>query len=117
MEVQISVDAGDDEEALASFYRWLLEDPEVSRLADVSMAARTPSTETMGGVEVISAVASNAIALGSLGVAFLAWRDARPRRSVPVARLERGDVTITIEGGSADEIRSIIDAVGSQEQP
>ncbi|MET7426693.1 hypothetical protein [Dactylosporangium sp. NPDC005555] len=116
VEVQINVDAGDDEEALVSFYRWLLEDPEVSRLADVSMAMRTPSPEMMGGVEVISVVASNAIALGSLVVAFLSWRDSRPRRSVPIARLERGDVTVTIEGGSADEIRAIIAAVGGQEQ-
>ena len=77
MDVQIAVeDAGDA-------YRWIAEDPNVTRHADVTLApaARTPGT--LGDPQLILAVVDTAVGLASLAVSLKTWADARKRSSPP----------------------------------
>ncbi|MFE0191052.1 hypothetical protein [Streptomyces sp. NPDC058989] len=116
MRVDIIVD-GDDEEAdssaasLTSLYRWLAQDPDVADQAEISLAPGRPGAGEMGGAfEVINAVLTHGIALGSLAVACATWRSSRP--TAPAVRIERDGVTVTVEDGSPEAVRRIVDALG-----
>ncbi|MDR7276370.1 effector-associated constant component EACC1 [Catenuloplanes atrovinosus] len=94
-----------------SLYRWLTLDPDVRRHATVTLPSAPPRPGGMGGaLDVINVVLGNGIALSSLLVAVSAWRESRPRP--PVTRIERGDVSITIEDASPETVRRIVDALG-----
>ncbi|MGW1375198.1 effector-associated constant component EACC1 [Streptomyces sp. NPDC002446] len=121
MRVEIIVD-GDGAEltpatgSLASLYRWLIQDPDVAQQAEVSLGTGPARPGAMGGAfEVINAVVTHGIALGSLAVACATWRAARP--SAPAVRIERDGVTVTVEDGSPETVRRIVDALGEPQAP
>ncbi|PGH50010.1 hypothetical protein [Streptomyces sp. Ru87] len=114
MQVQIVVDGTDGDQSLTSLYRWLLQDPEVTRDAVVLPVADRPGTGEMGGAfEVLNAVLTHAVALGGLAVSCAAWRASRPR--APVIRIERDGVTVTVEDGSPDTVRRVVEALDGPE--
>ncbi|MFF5551546.1 effector-associated constant component EACC1 [Streptomyces olivaceoviridis] len=111
MQVKIVVESEDGDGSLTSLYRWLAEDPEVTRDASVLPVATPPGAGEMGGAfEVINAVLTHAIALGGLAVSCAAWRASRTH--APVIRIERDGVTVTVENDSPDTVRRVIDALG-----
>ncbi|MFE4369113.1 hypothetical protein ACFRMN_12870 [Streptomyces sp. NPDC056835] len=103
-------DAESDDQPLTSLYRWLTQDPDVSRHAVISLVPEESRAGDMGGAfEVINAVVAQGIALGSLAVACATWRASRS--AAPVVRLERDGVTVTVEDGSPETVTRIVDAL------
>ncbi|MFJ1744864.1 hypothetical protein ACIOJD_01280 [Streptomyces sp. NPDC088116] len=114
MQVDIIVDGEGSDEFLTSLYRWLAQDPDVRYQARVSLSPRQTGPGEMGGaLEVINAVVTNGIALGGLAVACATWRAARP--AAPAVRIQRGEVTITVEDGSPDTVNRIVEALERHE--
>ncbi|MET9430132.1 MULTISPECIES: hypothetical protein [unclassified Streptomyces] len=111
MQVDIVVQTGGDDRIVASLYRWLAQDPDVARHTTVTLVPGPERAGDMGGAfEIINAVVANSIALGSLAVACATWRGSRG--TAPVVRIRRGDVTVTVENGSPEEVSGIVDALG-----
>ncbi len=112
VQVKIVVQGESGDQSLTSLYRWLAEDPEVTRDAAIHPVATPPGAGEMGGAfEVINAAFTHAIALGGLVVSCAAWRASRPHS--PVIRIERDGVTVIVEDGSPDTVRRVVDALGS----
>ncbi|MFE2498494.1 hypothetical protein ACFXKX_35460 [Streptomyces scopuliridis] len=114
MQVAIVIDGeggGESDDQLStSLYRWLTQDPEVSRHATISLVPEESRAGDMGGaLDVINAVVTHGIALGNLALAVATWRASRP--AAPVVRLERDGVTVTVEDGSPDTVSRIVDAL------
>ncbi|MFG2289715.1 hypothetical protein ACGFOU_27040 [Streptomyces sp. NPDC048595] len=116
MRVEIIVD-GDDEEgssstaSVTSLYRWLARDPDVAQQAEITLDPGPVGAGEMGGAfEVINAVLTHGIALSSLAVACATWRSSRP--TAPAVRIEIDGVTVTVEDGSPEAVRRIVDALG-----
>ncbi|WP_407288737.1 effector-associated constant component EACC1 [Streptomyces sp. BP-8] len=116
MRVEIIVDGHDEEgssstASLTSLYRWLAQDPEVAQQAEISLDSGPVGAGDMGGAfEVINAVLTHGIALSSLAVACATWRSSRP--TAPAVRIEIDGVTVTVEDGSPEAVRRIVDALG-----
>jgi hypothetical protein len=98
VDARITLGGDPDGEALTSLYRWLDRDRDVT--VSLVPAAELPG-DMGGGFEVIAAVLSNGIALGSLIVAYLSWRDSRPKP--PPVRIEYGGVVITIDAATGHD--------------
>jgi hypothetical protein len=114
--VEIIVDGGDEEAdsstaSLTSLYRWLAQDPDVARQAEISLDPGPVGAGEMGGAfEVINAVLTHGVALSSLAVACATWRSSRP--TAPAVRIEIDGVAVTVEDGSPEAVRRIVDALG-----
>ncbi|MEU9075726.1 hypothetical protein ACFYUY_27225 [Kitasatospora sp. NPDC004745] len=113
MEVALAVEPagdgreGEQAEAAGSLRRWLLAEPEL-RGSEVRAGAADPAEGRMGEVlEVVNVVLANGIALAGLVTAVATWRDAR--RGRPRVRIECGGATVVVEGGSAEEVRRILE--------
>jgi len=110
VQVKIVVQGDDGDQLLTSLYRWLAQDPEVTRDAAILPVATPPAAGEMGGAfEVINAVLTHTIALGGLALSCAAWRASRPH--APVLRIERNGVAVTVEDGSPETVRRVIDAL------
>ncbi|MFC0598640.1 effector-associated constant component EACC1 [Streptomyces palmae] len=115
MEIRIAVAGPGADQALTSLHRWVSQDRESTRRVRLSLVAASPRPGEMGAdLEAISAVVSDVMALGSLLVAVLSWRDSRP--NPPAVRLERGGVRVELTGDAADPeaVRRIVEALGEQ---
>jgi hypothetical protein len=115
MEVKIRVDGDPDGLALASLQRWLAQDTDVTRETTVRIEATTCSSGDMGGMlDTITAMVNNGIALGSLIVAYQAWRDSRPQRCRVI--LERGDIRIDLSDTSPEMVNDLVKALSQPEE-
>ncbi|MFJ6015140.1 hypothetical protein [Streptomyces sp. NPDC092952] len=106
------VTAGADRE-LTSLHRWIVRDREVVHDARVSLVAAPLRDGDMGAdLESISAVVDSTLALGSLVISVLAWRDSRP--AAPSVRIECAGATVELTGDAADaeNVRRILGALG-----
>lgn len=102
-----SAPGADPAASAMSLYRWLVAEPELRGLAEVSTGSGQPGQGRMGGaLDVIDVVLANGIALGSLITAVAAWRNARPRP--PVVRLERDGMVVTLRDGSPEAVERIL---------
>lgn len=121
MRVDIVLDEGSDERSsaaasLTSLYRWLAQDPDVAQQAEVALESGRPGAGEMGDAfEVINVVVTHTLALGSLAVACATWRASRP--SAPAVRIERDGVTVTVEDGSPEAVRRVVDALSAPRPP
>jgi len=101
----ITVSAAGDEIALSDFYQWLCEDLEIVRTAELRPRA-AKRTGHMGALELVDVVLSNATALGSLALAYVSWRRARPE--APPLTFARNQVSVVVVDGSAAEVQRIV---------
>lgn len=109
MNLLISID-GDGQGTLGSLHRWLVADPELRRSSAFELVASHPQPGEMGPVfDVINAVISDGTGLGSLIVAYLAWRDSRPH--APAIRIERDNVVVSLSEGSPEAIDKALTAL------
>lgn len=110
MQFVISPVEADGDQASASLYRWLSRDPGVGACGQLSLQSVSQQQGEMGSVlDVITAVFSDAGAaagVGSLLVAYHAWRDTRTRP--PALAIEKDGVTIVVREGSEQEIRKVL---------
>lgn len=110
MKLVISPVEADDSYALLSLYRWLSQDAAVASYGQVTVQTVRQQPGEMGGAfDVINAVFGDAGAIagiGSLLVAYRAWRDTRTQ--APAFTIEKDGVTVVIDRGSEEEIQQIL---------
>jgi hypothetical protein len=85
--MELTINAGGDEQALEQFYHWLREDVDVARSATISTGG-SRGTGHMGAFEVICVTLNSLTALGNLGIAwanFLRSRKEKPSFTINVA--------------------------------
>ena len=112
-EFRFRMEDDDEGQALASLHQWLVQDPDVTRWSTVSLEAGGNVPGEMGPVfDVVTVVLSNSIALGSLIVAYLSWRDSRPRP--PTVSIERDGVVVSLAGSSPETVSRVIEALSDQ---
>jgi hypothetical protein len=103
------IEAGHSQ-AVVSLYRWLSCDAGLARYGQVTVDAADQEQGRMGGVlDVINAVfadAGAAAGVGSLLVAYWAWRDTRTQ--APAFRIEKDGVTVVVDRGSEDELSRVL---------
>ncbi|WP_067460000.1 effector-associated constant component EACC1 [Actinomadura macra] len=117
MEIRLRLD-GDDGRELLSLYRWLRQDPDVTRNGRVSLVPTASRPGEMGGAyEAVSAQIGHVIALAGLIIAYRGWSDTRRKDRRPVARIERDGVAVELEGASADDVRRVAQALGMPDEP
>jgi hypothetical protein len=110
MNLLISID-GDDQGSLGSLQRWLAADPELRRSCTFELVPSHPRPGEMGPVfDVINAVISDGTGLGSLLIAYMAWRDSRPH--APAVRIERDGVVVNLAEGSPEVVDEVLAALG-----
>jgi Effector Associated Constant Component 1 len=97
---ELMISAPDDGPSLTSLHSWLLRTPEVSRHCTVRMVAGRGG-ESMGPVETVGVVVSSATAIGSLLVAYRAWRDARAKP--PAMTITINQFIVSLDDPSAEE--------------
>jgi hypothetical protein len=113
MDLRISAAADGDDHDLVSLYHWFAHDASVTRHGGVSLDEACPRPGPAGGTRVqINATLRETAAvagLGSLVIAFNAWRGTRDR---PLAIMVRyGEVTVTLTDGSEQEVQPLLDAL------
>ncbi len=110
MRLVITAVGDSDGQGVASLYRWLSRDASVARYGQVTVQEASQQPGGMGAAfDVINAIFADAGAasgIGSLLVAYRAWRDTRTQ--APSLVITKGDVTITISQGSEEEIQQIL---------
>jgi membrane-associated two-gene conflict system component 1 (EACC1) len=97
---ELTISAPDDGPGLVSLHSWLLRSPELTRHSTVRMMAGRGGG-SMGAVETIGVVVSSATAIGSLLVAYRAWRDARVKP--PAMTITINQFIVPMDDPSAEE--------------
>jgi hypothetical protein len=70
----------------------------------------------MGGAfDAISVLFSNAIALGSLIVAYMSWRDTRPQSQV--VSIELDGIVVNLTDATPDTVGRMVAALSQQREP
>jgi Effector Associated Constant Component 1 len=109
MRLVISTAEDGDSQAVVSLYRWLSRDATVARYGQVTAQAVSQPGRMSAAFDVINAVfadAGAAAGIGSLLVAYRAWRDTRTQ--APALVITKDGVTVMINQGSAEEIQQIL---------
>jgi hypothetical protein len=108
---------GDDEgQMLASLHQWVLQDQDVNRWSRVTLEAGNAAPGEMGPVfDVVTVTLSNSIALGSLIMTYLSWRDSRPHQ--PTVSIERDGVVVSLTDTSPEKVSEIIEMFSDQVEP
>lgn len=110
MRLVISPVEADGGRAASSLYRWLSRDQAVGAYGQLNLQSAGQRPGEMGGVlDVITAVFSDGsavAAIGSLLVAYRAWRDTRTRP--PALEVEKDGVTLVVREGSEQEISKVL---------
>ncbi|MFG2130960.1 hypothetical protein ACGFNV_24520 [Streptomyces sp. NPDC048751] len=117
MELSLTLADGENTgDQLASLYRWLRQDPDITDHIDVRHGQGTAPPGTMSGtLEVINLAVSNTLALANLFVAVGAWRGTR--RGAPEVRVERDGLVLTVTGDDPEKVRALIADLGTANRP
>lgn len=114
--MQITIESADPLDA-ASLRHWLGSDRDVA--GSTMIHVRAGGAETMGALEVMDVVLSNATAVSGLALAFAAWRQSRrPGGHTTIIRPD--GQRLMIDGSpdvNADLIIRFLSANGSNESP
>jgi hypothetical protein len=81
-------------------YRWLRQDEDVRREAEVRPGSTKPGSGAMGGIEYINVTCS---VLSVVISAYAAWRSARP--SAPAIHLTVNGTTVILEDAAPETLR------------
>jgi hypothetical protein len=124
--IQLSASEGDDEVTqrdVLDFYTWLRRTENVAEHADISLrpaqqddadADAETDADTMGAVEIIDMALGHGFEALNLALAYATWRLARPSGPAVTLTTRRGSVTV--RGGSEEEIRRIVTALDGVEE-
>ena len=103
----------DDGTVSASLFRWLRDDPDTQR--DVVVALTSSILPgSMGALDLITALVTQATGVGSLAVAYATWRDTRSRPST--LRITLGELSVEIQDESAEQLTVILTAPMEQDR-
>ncbi|WP_329293493.1 effector-associated constant component EACC1 [Streptomyces pseudovenezuelae] len=106
--MHIQVLAEGDEQALTDLRAWLRRGPSTAGLRVESVKGDGP---TMGVLETLDLVLSNATAIANFAVAYATWRTTRPATagtSGGARTMVHGDSTIDISDLSAEELAELL---------
>ncbi|MER6672907.1 hypothetical protein [Streptomyces sp. NPDC000983] len=104
--MHIQVLAGGDERALSDLHSWLGRDPGAKGLPVRPVTGDGP---TMGVLEALDVILSNATGIANFALAYATWRTTRPTSTGGGARtLVHGDSTIDIGHLSAEELAELL---------
>ncbi|MFJ8570427.1 hypothetical protein [Streptomyces sp. NPDC093514] len=99
---------------LHSLHSWLQYDDEVRQHADISLHAAPPRSNELGGLtDLLQLVTDNAWNTVMFVTAVVTWRRSRP--SHPSITIQRGEITVTVDGGGSEEISRIADALDRED--
>lgn len=116
MELVIRTEDDGDGLALQSLYRWLEDDPDLAGGARIRLREAMYQPGDMGGLfDAVLAVVSDASSLGSLLMAYLAWRDTKPKP--PAVTIERDGTIVTLTDVRPETVSSVIAALHRQRDP
>jgi hypothetical protein len=101
--IRMGSDVSDDQ--LLALAGWLKRDADVARVARISQVS-SAADGSMGAVDVINIALTHIEAIGSVLIAYAAWRDARPRR--PSVTLTVGDVAVVVSDASPERIAHVV---------
>jgi hypothetical protein len=97
--------------ATRSLFRWLVNDPDVARLAEVRPSGRIEPGEMGPGLDMIDVVVSNSIGLASLVTAVATWRLTRSRGTE--VRIESAGRVVTVMGDDQESVRRVVAALSA----
>lgn len=102
--------ASSDDPSLHSLARWLTDDGH-------HVTPRSSGTRpgAQSALDLIDVVLSNSTALAALAVSFATWRRAKAHAQNPRFTFRRGDVEISVENPSDEQIKQAIDALSDGE--
>ncbi len=104
MHLKISVASGEGTLAVTSLFRWLTRDPDARLQVTVSMAADA-ADGSMGSLDVINVVLSQATGIASLAVAIASWRQSRD--DITSVKAIVGQRSVSLEGNPVEVARAI----------
>ncbi|WP_405633525.1 hypothetical protein [Streptomyces sp. NBC_00016] len=107
--------SGEESEPLASFYKWLLRDSDVSA-ATVSLVQGEAHPGAMsGGLETVLAVTEQVGTLASLVLAYLTWRSSGQGGDTSLRiTIERDGETMQIQNLTDSQLRDVIERFGQR---
>ncbi|WP_437038812.1 effector-associated constant component EACC1 [Streptomyces sp. enrichment culture] len=110
--MHIQVLAEGDEQALTDLRAWLRRGPSTAGLRVETVIGDGP---TMGVLEALDVVLSNATAIANFAVAYATWRTTRPTAGTSggARTMVHGDSTIDISGLSAEELAELLRRLNS----
>jgi hypothetical protein len=108
----VSISSEKDPYELTQLYHWLRQDAQLVREAEIGMAS-PGGTGQMGVFDVVTVVLTQFTGLASLAVAFAGWRQSR--RQVCELTVRRGDVVVTINDQSPEEVQRLIASLATTE--
>ncbi|WP_371578540.1 hypothetical protein [Streptomyces sp. NBC_01314] len=111
MRIEIGVPADQSGAVLLDLHRWLRQDDDVRRHAQVRLAPPAHPSGTMDAVEVIDLVLGQTFAALNLALAYATWRAARP--AAPAVTVSSAGVSVTVRDGSEESIRRIVEMLDS----
>jgi len=111
--IRLQIESIDDGEGAASFYRWLSEDAQVRRALTVALDDAEAGPGQMGAADVLSVIMTQLTGIGSLAVAFAAWRDSRAR--TPTVKFTLGGGTIECGAESVEQLTAALVALADKQ--
>ncbi|HEY0640253.1 MAG TPA: hypothetical protein VGD67_21700 [Pseudonocardiaceae bacterium] len=109
--MNVTITVTGDGQSLDQLYGWLRKDTDVARSGKLS-ARSTGTSGEMGALDVIDVVLSNTTGIAALAVGYATWRRSSSGR--PRTTFTSGRTSVTVEGGSDDDIRRIIDTLSDE---
>ncbi|MEU9605573.1 hypothetical protein [Streptomyces sp. NPDC048057] len=109
MLLTIEVSDPDEGPALRDLFRWLRDDEDVP--GEVSLAAAPVPGAMSSGLDVINVVLTHAVGAANLALAYVGWRTARRSRAVLTFTRPSDGLTVTVDGGSDETVRALVDAL------
>ncbi|WP_037570982.1 effector-associated constant component EACC1 [Phaeacidiphilus oryzae] len=112
MQVLVRLKGDHPEGELRSLHNWLRDDRETRRTATISLVEKPLEPGAMGGeLDAIKLVTENVWSAAAFLMTVVTWRRTRPKPAQITIR--RGDLEVTLEKGTDDEIERVIAALGS----
>ncbi len=110
MQIQISCIGEASEAGCGDLYRWLLDDPDARRNAQLELRSIGPAEGDLGLVmEILQLVVGSGFSAAALGVSIAQWKQqlmaAGPQFSM---RFEKDGKKVTVSGSNPEEIERAI---------
>jgi Effector Associated Constant Component 1 len=109
MQIQIRCVGEDSEAGCGDLYRWLLDDPDARRNAQLELRSIGPAEGDLGVMEILQLVVGSGFSAAALGVSIAQWKQqlmaAGPRFSIS---FEKDGRKVTVSGSNPEEIERAI---------
>lgn len=110
MQVQITCVGDDSEAGCGDLYRWLLDDADARRYAQLEVRSIGPAEGELGLViEILQLVVGSGFSAAALGVSIAQWKKQIRETGLQISMsFEKGDKKVTVTGSDPAEIEQAI---------